>query len=252
MGLFDGVVSDHRRQELLRSGIAARATVTGIKSLGRTSSAGMLTELTLQVEPPAGRPFARTVREWLSPAVESSLTIGAPVSVRYSGKTVVLEATGDSGMAGGQATWVPPPLQPSGSWAPPTGQGLPPGATVVSTTFSSTTLSGPADAQAVADALQAALERLPGLMANPVVLAAQAQAPATILGVTDTAQQGGMTVSSVGLRVEPPGEPPFEVTTTITFSSPEHRAQFSPGRTLRVRYDPNNHHLVLVIPGTVS
>jgi hypothetical protein len=61
-----------------------------------------------------------------------------------------------------------------------------------------------------------------------------------------------MTVSKVDLRVEPPGQPPFDTTTSITFSRPERRAQFSPGRRLQVRYDPSNHGLVLVIPGTVQ
>jgi uncharacterized protein DUF3592 len=247
MGLFDGIVNDRRRQELLRSGAPAQATVTGIKSLGRTSAQGTLTELTLQIDPTVGRPFTRTVREWLNPATESGLTLGATVSVRHDGKAVVLEATDGSGPAsGGQATWVAPPGPLSGSWASAPGAQSSP----VHTTYISTNLSALTDAQEVADLVKAALEQLPGAVANPL-MAAQAEAPATIVDVADLSQTGQYTTSRVRLRVEPSGEPAFETTTTVTFISPERRAKHSPGRTVQVRYDPANHATVLIIPDTV-
>jgi hypothetical protein len=70
-----------------------------IKCLGRTSAPGTLAELTLQVDPTVGPPFTQTVREWLNPATESRLTLGATVPARHTGKAVVLEATDGSGPA---------------------------------------------------------------------------------------------------------------------------------------------------------
>jgi hypothetical protein len=92
MSIFDRVVGRWRRQEVLASGAAAPATVTAARSLGRTSAAGSLTELALEIDPPGGKPFRRTIREWVPPGWEGRLTAGTSVTVRYDDRTVVLDA----------------------------------------------------------------------------------------------------------------------------------------------------------------
>jgi hypothetical protein len=94
VSLLDRVVGDRRRRERLAFGARARATVTGVRGLGRTSAAGVLTELSLWIDPPGGRPFARRIREWLPPGAH--LTAGAVVAVRYDDRAVVLEAARDA------------------------------------------------------------------------------------------------------------------------------------------------------------
>jgi hypothetical protein len=93
MSLFDRVVGGWHRRELLAFGARAPAAVTGVRSLGRTSAAGTLTEISLRIEPPGGMPFSRTIREWLPPG--ASLTAGAAVQVRYDDRAVVLDAAGE-------------------------------------------------------------------------------------------------------------------------------------------------------------
>jgi len=92
MSFFDRVIGRWRRQEVLANGAAAPARVTAARSLGRTSAAGSLTELALEIDPPGGRPFRRTVREWVPAGWEVRLTAGASVTVRYDDRTVVLDA----------------------------------------------------------------------------------------------------------------------------------------------------------------
>jgi hypothetical protein len=94
MSLLDRVIGDRHRRELLAFGARAPATVTRVRSLGRTSAAGALTELWLRIDPPGGRPFSRRVREWLPP--EAHVTAGVLVAVRYDDRAVVLEAARDA------------------------------------------------------------------------------------------------------------------------------------------------------------
>ena len=92
MSLFDRVVGGGRRREVLALGARAPATVTGVRSLRRTSAAGRLIEISLRIDPPAGRPFSRTIREWLPP--EAHPTAGAVVQVRFDDRAVVLDIDG--------------------------------------------------------------------------------------------------------------------------------------------------------------
>ena len=96
MSPLDRVVGDGRRRELLALGARAPATVAGVRSLGRTSAAGTLTEISLRVDPPGGKPFSRTIREWLPPVPAAGVRIGAVVAVRYDDRAVVLDATPDA------------------------------------------------------------------------------------------------------------------------------------------------------------
>jgi hypothetical protein len=91
MSLWDRVVGGWRRRELLAYGGRARATVTAVRSLRRTSAAGRLTEIALRIDPAEGKPFRRTVRDWLPPGWEARLVVGATVPVRYDDRTVVLD-----------------------------------------------------------------------------------------------------------------------------------------------------------------
>jgi hypothetical protein len=246
MGLFDGVMSERERLKLLLTGLPAQATVTGIKSLGKTSEAGVLTEITLQVDPPGVKPFARTIREWLPPGVDTGLSIGSVVSVRHRGKAMVLEATDGTRPAGSGASWVPPPVQPAGGWV----QGP---AQVSGSTFvlPPTVVSGLMDAEAIAGVFREAMERMPGLTGASFPTLSD-EAPATVVEVSDISQDSGYLIASIRLRVEPPGQPPLERTTTVHFSTPERRAMVTPGRTLQVRYDPANPAAVLILPHSLT
>jgi hypothetical protein len=70
--------------------------VTGVSSLGRPSAAGILTEISLRVDPPGGMLFSRTMREWLPAAAAAALRTGAAVAVRYDDRAVVLDAAPDA------------------------------------------------------------------------------------------------------------------------------------------------------------
>jgi hypothetical protein len=242
MSLFDGVVNDRRRSEVLATGARAQATVTGVRSLGKASAAGYLTEISLQIDPPGGKPVSRTIKEWLPPGTEAHLTIGSAVPVRYEGKTVVLEATpGAAGALGqqSQTTWMPPPAQPSGSYLPPPGQPAP------TYGMPNVQIDGLNLGELVNQALQSGNYTVShvgvdGVHDVPRLLATGARATATVIDVTDMGL-GTMTVSLVELRVEPPGEPPFETMTNVRFSTPERRAMVSPGARVPVRYDPADH-----------
>jgi hypothetical protein len=96
MSLFEQVVSRRRRRELLALGARAPATVTGFRSLGRTSAAGSLTEISVLIDPRGGRPFSRTIREWLPAGAAAGLRNGARVAVRYDDRAVVLDAAPDA------------------------------------------------------------------------------------------------------------------------------------------------------------
>ena len=92
MSLLDRAVGDGHRRELLAFGARAPATVTGVRSLGRTSAAGMLAEISVRVHPPRGKPFSRTIREWLPTVRAAGVRTAAVVAVRYSDQAVVLDA----------------------------------------------------------------------------------------------------------------------------------------------------------------
>ena len=102
MSLFDRVAGGRHRRQLLAFGARAPATVAWVRSRGRTSAAGTLTEISLRIDPPAGRPFSRTIREWLAPAAAAGLRAGAVVAVRYDDRAVVLDAESDA-LEGGRA-----------------------------------------------------------------------------------------------------------------------------------------------------
>jgi hypothetical protein len=99
---FDRVVGDRHRRELLAFGARAPATVIGVSSLGRTSAVGSLTEISLRIDPPGGKRFSRTIREWLPAAAAAGLRTGAVLAVRYDDRAVVLDAAPDT--AGGDRT----------------------------------------------------------------------------------------------------------------------------------------------------
>jgi hypothetical protein len=249
MSLFDGIVNDKRRGELLATGVRAEATVLAVRSLGRASAAGYLTEISLQFAPPGHKPAQHNIREWLPPGTEAQLTIGAVVPVRYEGKTVVLEATPGAAAAlgqGNQPTWITPPGQPSGSYLPAPGQPAMP----FGTAMPNVQVGGMNLAEIVNQALQSGnyTVHTNGVDATtdvPRLLASGAQATATVTDVTDV-NVGATSLSLVELRVEPVGAPPFEAMANVRFSTPERRAMVNPGAHIPVRYDPSDHSKVCI------
>jgi hypothetical protein len=83
---------------------------------------------------------------------------------------------------------------------------------------------------------------------GPELLRIGTSAQATVLGVVDERTTGSIVRSRLNLRVEPGGEPSFEVSVRHVFSSLEARGKVRVGTRVGVRFDPDDHGRVIIAP----
>lgn len=83
---------------------------------------------------------------------------------------------------------------------------------------------------------------------GPELLRTGVRAPARVISVVDERTLGSITHSRLNLEVKPEGQPSFEVQLRMTFPNPEARSEVRVGRTVPVRFDPDNHRRVVLDP----
>jgi hypothetical protein len=80
----------------------------------------------------------------------------------------------------------------------------------------------------------------------PELLLTGVSTEAKVLSVIDERTIGPVTRSRLTLRIEPEGGDAFEVSTRVSFPTPEARSDVKVGGTIKVRYDPDDHNRVVV------
>lgn len=87
---------------------------------------------------------------------------------------------------------------------------------------------------------------------GPELLRTGVRASARVISVIDERTLGSITHSRLSLEVKPDGQPSFEVQLRMTFPNPEARSEVRVGRTVPVRFDPDNHRRVVLDPNPPS
>ena len=83
---------------------------------------------------------------------------------------------------------------------------------------------------------------------GPELLRTGVPAQAKVVAVVDERTTGSIVRSRLNLRVEPSEGDNFEVQVRHTFQSLAARAKVKVGSTVPVRYDPNDHTRVVLVP----
>lgn len=87
---------------------------------------------------------------------------------------------------------------------------------------------------------------------GPELLRTGMRAPARVISVIDERTLGSITHSRLNLEVKPDGQPSFEVQLRMTFPNPQARSEVRVGRTVPVRFDPDNHRRVVLDPNPAA
>ncbi|MGH9076931.1 MAG: hypothetical protein ACRDY0_05670 [Acidimicrobiales bacterium] len=83
---------------------------------------------------------------------------------------------------------------------------------------------------------------------SPELLRSGVPAEAKVVAVVDERTTGSIVRSRLSLKVEPAGTDSFEVQVRHAFQSPAARAKVKVGSTIAVRYDPDDHAKVVIVP----
>lgn len=84
---------------------------------------------------------------------------------------------------------------------------------------------------------------------RPELLRTGRAASAKVIAVVDERTTGSLVRSRLTLKVEPDSGEPFEVQVRHAFPSLEARSEVKVGGTVAVRYDPDDHARVVLVPG---
>jgi hypothetical protein len=213
--------SQARQHALQKTGVAAEATITGLKETGLTvNEIYPIVKILLEVRPPGGQPYQAEVQTMVSRLDIPQIQPGTVVKVMYdpSDPSEVALATADSVAAAGAA-----------SFAPSAPGGLAPVA------------AGAGGAQTEqARAMEEFLKK--NDEENEKIRASGQPAPAIIVQTMplNVFVNGNNPAMTFILEVKPEGQPSFQAQVTGVIgeaSIPKYQA----GKTVYVKYDPADH-----------